>query len=328
MVDKPRGPTSHDAVGRVRKLFSTREVGHAGTLDPMATGVLVVAIGEATKLVPFLTADDKTYEARLVLGRATDTLDEEGTVIAEAEIPAALREALAELATRGAGGGDAGELPAILEAALVRERTRTEQVPPAFSAISVNGERAHERARRGEIVELPPRPVQVRSFTVSAAGLDPEPWLDVRLEVAKGYYVRSAARDLAEMLGTHAHLTRLRRTRSGSFTVEDAAPDVFAPDALSAPRPRLIPLAEAAARCLPTARVDADGERRIGFGQAVPAAEIERLTDRGSPRPGLHALLAADGALLAIAEIDADGTARVTRGFPRPAPVSASSAGA
>jgi tRNA pseudouridine55 synthase len=325
VVDKPRGPTSHDAVGRVRKLFSTREVGHAGTLDPMATGVLVIAIGEATKLVPFLTADDKTYEARLVLGRATDTLDEEGTVTAQAEVPAALREALAELARRGTDGrGDETGRPAILEGALVRERARTLQVPPAFSAISVNGERAHERARRGEIVELAPRPVEVRSFTIIAGGLDPEPWLDVHLEVAKGYYVRSAARDLAETLGTHAHLSRLRRLRSGSFTVEDAAPDVFAPDASSTPRPQLIPLAEAAARCLPTARVGADGERRIGFGQAIPSAEIERTSD--APREGLHALLAADGALLAVAEIDAEGTARVTRGFPRP--VSASSAGA
>ena len=300
VVDKPRGPTSHDVVARCRKLFATREVGHAGTLDPMATGVLVVAVGEATKLVPFLTADDKTYEARLVLGRGTDTLDEEGTVVAEAEISSELAQALAQLESRRL-------LPALLEAALAHERARTEQIPPAFSAIRTNGERAHEKARRGEIVELPARPVGVRSFTVTGGGLSPEPWLDVRLEVAKGYYVRSAARDLAASLGTYAHLTQLRRVRSGSFTIDDAAPD--------AERPTLIPLADAAARCLPTARVAAEGERRIGFGQAVPSAEIERATTT----PGPHALLAADGVLLAIAELDEFGSARVIRGFPRAA---------
>ena len=306
MVDKPRGPTSHDVVARVRKLFATREVGHAGTLDPMATGVLVVAIGEATKLVPYLTADDKTYEARLALGRATDTLDAEGSVVAESPLPAELRRALAALEERGARD----PLPDLLESALRRERARTEQVPPSFSAIRTDGVRAHERARRGEIVELGPRPVAVRSFRVTGGGMDPEPWLDVRLEVAKGYYVRAAARDLAESLHTFAHLSRLRRLRSGTFTVEDAPPDPFV---AGASRPALLSLPEAAARCLPTARVGSDGERRIGFGQAVPGAEIERTTTS----PGLHALLATDGALLAIAEIDAAGSARVTRGFPR-----------
>jgi tRNA pseudouridine55 synthase len=293
-------------VARVRKRFATREVGHAGTLDPMATGVLVVAIGEATKLVPYLTADDKTYEARLVLGRTTDTLDEEGAVVAEAEIPAELAHALSVMAAWSA----MDPLPELIEAALRHERARTEQVPPAFSAIRTDGVRAHERARRGEVVELAPRPVAVRSFAVTGGGLAPEPWLDVRLEVAKGYYVRSAARDLAESLGTVAHLSRLRRLRSGSFAVEDATADPFTP---GAPRPALLSLAEAAARCLPVARVGEDGERRIGFGQAVPAAEIERATTKD----GLHALVAADGTLLAIATIDGEGTARVTRGFPR-----------
>lgn len=294
-------------VARVRKLFSTREVGHAGTLDPMATGVLVVAIGEATKLVAYLTADDKTYEARLVLGRTTDTLDEEGAVVAEAPVPPELRAALA--AMRNAEE-PLPQLPELIEAALRHERARTEQVPPAFSAISIDGVRAHERARRGEVVELAPRPVAVRSFVVTGGGLAPEPWLDVRLEVAKGYYVRSAARDLAESLGTVAHLSQLRRLRSGSFAVEDAMGDPFAPEA---PRPALLSLTDAAARCLPVARVGDDGERRIGFGQAVPAAEIERSTTTD----GLHALVAADGTLLAIAQIDGEGSARVTRGFPR-----------
>src|SRR5213078_1924962 len=123
ILDKPRGPTSHDVVQRIRKTFATREAGHAGTLDPMATGVLVVAIGEATKLIPYLTAGDKTYEAAIRLGIATDTLDAEGKETARAEIPAA----------------------ADLDAALRIERARTEQVPPAFSAIHAGGERAHEK---------------------------------------------------------------------------------------------------------------------------------------------------------------------------------------
>src|SRR5580704_9189767 len=146
VIDKPRGPTSHDVIARLRRALGVRAIGHAGTLDPMATGVLVVAVGAATKLVPWLTAHDKAYEATIALGVETDTLDAEGRETRRVPLDADLVEALAE--SRG---------PTIapkLRAALEHERSRSEQVPPAFSAIQQGGVRAHERARRGEAVEL------------------------------------------------------------------------------------------------------------------------------------------------------------------------------
>jgi tRNA pseudouridine55 synthase len=262
IVDKPLGPTSHDVVQRIRKTFKTREVGHAGTLDPMATGVLVVAIGEATKLIPYLTAGDKSYDATIRLGVATDTLDAEGKETERAAVPASLD----------------------LEAALSIERARTEQIPPAFSAIHANGERAHEKARRGESVDLPPRPVSVRALELVRHDGDV---LGLRLVVSKGYYVRSLARDLAAALGTVGHLTALRRTRSGAFSLSDVSDTP-------------IPLSLAAARTLPIVELDEIAAANARHGRPIDASGQPK-----GPCAWVHA-----GTLIAIGE---DG--RVLRGF-------------
>jgi tRNA pseudouridine55 synthase len=281
----------------MRRALGTREVGHAGTLDPMATGVLVVAVGEATKLVPWLTAHDKAYEATIALGVETDTLDAEGHETRRDALDAALVQALAE--SRG---------PSIaprLRAALERERARTAQVPPAFSAIQKDGERAYARARRGEAVALEPREVRVHRLEVVACSESP-PWLTVRVEVAKGYYVRSLARDLAIGLGTLGHLTSLRRTRSGCFTLDEALPLDTPDDELAA---RLEDLARAATRALPVARLTEVGARDAHHGRPVQPADID------APALGPCAWLAPRGDLVAVGELDASGVGRVLRGF-------------
>jgi len=295
VVDKPRGPSSHDIVARVRRLLATREVGHAGTLDPMATGVLVVAVGEATKLAAYLTSEDKVYEATIALGVATDTLDAEGRETARSDVPA---EVLAELSCGGVPG-------ALIARALEAEAARTAQVPPVYSAIKQEGERAYAKARRGEAPEMAARSVAVRRLDVVASVSEP-PSLTVRLAVTKGYYVRAFARDLAAALGTVGHLTSLRRVRSGSFDVAEAIVLDPPPEGLKS---RLIPLAEAAARALPVVRLtdDAAIDARHGRAIALPIVTPEDAMP--------HAWLDAAGRLVAIGQVDADGRAKVLRGF-------------
>jgi len=294
IVDKARGPTSHDVVGRVRRALGIRQVGHAGTLDPMATGVLVVAVGEATKLVPWLTAQDKAYEATVALGTETDTLDAQGRATRSVAPGEALIEALAR-SRRGA-------VDPLLQAALDAERARVAQVPPAFSAIQQQGVRAHVRARRGEHVELPPRAVRVTRLELAACSVSP-PALSVVLEVDKGYYVRSLARDLAGRLGTVGHLTALRRTRSGSFDVSEA---VSLESDLAA---RMVPLEEAATRALPVARLTERGARDASCGRPV---QPDDLTET---RPDPCAWLDPAGRLVAVGQRQPDGNGKVLRGF-------------
>ena len=201
IVDKPEGPTSHDIVHAARRVLRTRRVGHAGTLDPMATGVLVLLLGEATKLSDLATAADKTYRARVSFGRATASHDATGATTHESTVT------LSQL----------GE--AALQAALQAERERTLQVPPAVSAIKLQGRRAYALARAGEAPELPPR--AVRMFELRELERD-ETTLSLELRVSKGYYVRALARDLGLALGVPAHLSQLRRISSGSFTLAEA----------------------------------------------------------------------------------------------------------
>jgi tRNA pseudouridine55 synthase len=294
VVDKPRGPTSHDVVAVVRRRLGTRRVGHAGTLDPMATGVLVVAVGEATKLVPWLTAHDKGYEATIALGVETDTLDADGRELRRLELGGALREALAF-------ARDADPAP-VLCAAIGAERRRARQVPPLYSAIRLEGERSFVRARRGEMPELAPRDVRVLRLDLVGWSLDP-PTLSVSLDADKGYYVRALARDLAEALGTAGHLTSLRRIRSGCFTAAEALALETPADAL---RARIQPLATAAARALPTLRLTHDGASDARHGRPVPM---------GIPNSGPQAWLSPEGDLVAIGEIDTDGRGKILRGF-------------
>lgn len=292
VVDKPRGPTSHDVVRWARRALRTRAVGHAGTLDPMASGVLVVAAGEATKLVRWLTADDKAYRATIALGAETDTLDAEGVIVERAP----------------AEGIDLAAARAVAARFIGPQRQR----PPAYSAIRVDGERAHERARRGEEVELAERDVVVHRLEVREARPDA---IEIELECSKGFYVRSLARDLARALGTRGHLSALRRTRSGAFSIDVAVGgDVLERAAKGDDGTRealLGRLLDLGAACggMPRVVLDERGVRDARHGRpvrgtfGVPAGvEPVALFDEG-------------GALVAIARSEGESLA-VVRGFP------------
>ena len=279
VVDKPAGWTSHDVVARARRICGTRRVGHAGTLDPMATGVLVLGVDRATKLLTFLVGCDKAYAATIRLGQRTLTDDAEGET------------------TAAVGVGDRPGLERALPAAVDSLTGAIEQVPSSVSAIKVNGERSYARVRQGEEVELPPRPVTVSRFDVlsvrpqrvelaDGSGLEVVD-VDVEVEVSSGTYVRALARDLGELLGVGGHLTALRRTRVGGFTLAEATTldDLIA---ISDGEPAdgtpaegvsgipLIPLADAARATLPVHEVTEQEARTIGFGQRV-ASGAERL---------------------------------------------------
>jgi tRNA pseudouridine55 synthase len=203
VVDKPAGVTSHDVVGRCRRIFGTRKVGHAGTLDPMATGVLVVGIERATKILGLLTATDKSYAATMRLGQTTSTEDAEGEVLqsisADDITEAQIREAVAAL------------------------RGEIAQVPSAVSAVKVGGKRAYQLAREGQTVELAPRIVRIERFDVLAVRrVDRLIDVDVEVDCSSGTYIRALARDIGAALGVGGHLTALRRTRVGRFGLEEA----------------------------------------------------------------------------------------------------------
>ncbi len=274
LVDKPRGPTSFDVVAEVRRRLGERRVGHAGTLDPMASGLLPVLVGEGTKLVGHLQDLDKVYTATVRLGEATETYDAEGATTARAD-PAALG-ALDEAAVRAAAAEFVG---------------RIRQRPPAYSALKKDGKRLYELARAGAEVIPDEREVTVYALAVDEVALP-----DVRITVrcGKGTYIRSLAHDLGARLGVGGHLVALRRTRIGPLEVADAT-DVFA----EAPLPALRPLADAVAH-LPAAAIDEETERRLRLGQQQALA---RLTP---PRPSDRALrLLHDGRLVAVAEAHA-----------------------
>jgi tRNA pseudouridine55 synthase len=268
VVDKPQGVSSHDVVARCRKLFRTRRVGHAGTLDPMATGVLVVGVGWATKLLTYLVGDAKTYEATVRLGVATVTDDAEG---------------------EACGGSDASHLGRDdVEAAVAALRGPIQQVPSSVSAIKVDGKRSYARVRSGEDVELRARPVTVHRLEVRAVrpararGADGAEHgvldVDVLAEVSSGTYVRALARDLGQALGVGGHLTALRRTRSGPFGLDGAflaVPDRRAGEdelerARLDARARLLDLATAARRCFEVREVDAATATLLGHGRRLP----------------------------------------------------------
>jgi tRNA pseudouridine55 synthase len=269
VVDKPSGWTSHDVVARSRRLLGTRKVGHSGTLDPMATGVLVLGVGRATRLLTFLGGLPKTYEAEIRLGVETDSLDADGTVTVthdmapptEAQVAAAAAELTGDIM----------------------------QVPPMVSAIKIDGQRLHERARRGEVVERPPRPVTVHRFDVTPTG-DPMVWR-AAVECSAGTYVRVLAADLGAALGGGAHLTALRRTAVGPFTLDDAtALDDVTPERLLPP--------SAVERVMPSVRVDAATAVDVGHGKVLDRARLGLAADDAGP----WAVLDAEGSLLAVYE--------------------------
>ena len=289
VVDKPGKATSHDIVAQARRTFGTREVGHAGTLDPMATGVLLLLFGEATKLSGFLTRDRKRYRATVCFGRATDTLDADGQTTEEVAVTP---EQLSQ--------------PAIL-AALHTEKTRRLQIPPAISAIKVDGRRSYALARAGNAPELAEREVQVEELLLLSCS-DHE--LVIEVEATKGYYVRALARDLGHSLGLPAHLSALRRLASGRFQLSDAAPWPLDP-ALP-----LLSTAEAARRALPSGILNETGTRRARLGQTV------ELPDFLEPAPAAlletAAWFGSSGELIALGHERSPGEFRVVRGFRQP----------
>lgn len=287
LVDKPQGVTSHDVVARARRLLGTRKVGHAGTLDPMATGLLVLGVESSTRLLTYLVGLDKEYTATIRLGIATDTDDAEGTTT---------------------WGSDASALTdAAIAAAVGRLTGPIEQVPSTFSAIKVDGRRAYDRARAGEDVALAARPVTIHEFEVLAIRRGGEIVdLDVRVACSSGTYIRSLARDLGADLGVGGHLTVLRRTQVGPFAVADAVPLPDPRVEPAAAAPALLEPADVAARLFPVVRLDASQTRDLAHGKRV---EVD------APDAELAAALTPDGRLAALIELRAR-RARVLLGLP------------
>lgn len=247
-VDKPEGPTSHDVVAAARRAMDTRRVGHTGTLDPFASGLLLLCVGRATRLAEYLTGLDKTYEAEAVLGVETDTLDREGSVVAEHDGWAELDEAAIRRALDGLTGA-------------------IEQVPPQYSAKKVGGEAMHRKARRGETVELAPVRVTVHAMDLQSLEL---PRVRFTVRCSSGTYVRALARDLGRALGVGGHLTGLRRTAVGRFPVAEAVRMDALEDAEAVAAARLSPM-EAMARVESVRRIDVDDEQatRLRHGQRI-----------------------------------------------------------
>jgi tRNA pseudouridine55 synthase len=274
VVDKPAGITSHDVVSRIRRLAGTRKVGHAGTLDPMATGVLVLGIERATRLLGHLMMSDKGYDATVRLGVATTTDDAEGDVVATSTTDVvtddAVREVLAEFT---------GDLL---------------QVPTSVSAIKVDGKRAYQRVRDGEDVQLHARPVTVHELAVHGVRRDGDAIdADISLRCSSGTYVRAIARDAGARLGVGGHLTALRRTAVGPYRLANARTlDELADDF------EVLPIAVAARAAFPSMELDDDASRRVRFGRPL---DLELN--------GPTAVFAPDGEFLALYE-HRDGTAR------------------
>jgi tRNA pseudouridine55 synthase len=278
VVDKPAGWTSHDVVARLRRLARTRRVGHAGTLDPMATGVLVVGIGAATRLLHHLVLVDKAYDATVRLGQSTLTDDAQGEVTG--------------------GASAAGVTEDAVRRALVPLTGAIEQVPSSVSAIKIDGQRAYKRVRDGEAPQLAARPVTVSRF--DAIGFHrPAPELldvEVRVECSSGTYVRALARDLGAALGTGGHLTALRRTRVGPFALAGAA---TLDELAEREHPVTLLLPDAVAAALPVRTLAADEARELSFGRS-----LEPTGD-----PATHGALDTEGRVIALLQ-DRDGRAR------------------
>ncbi len=294
VVDKPQGWTSHQVVGRCRRLLGTRKVGHAGTLDPLATGVLVVGVNRATRLLGHLALHDKRYLATVRLGVATVTEDADGEVTAT---PGA--RDLTEHVIRQAMAGFVGDIS---------------QVPSAVSAIKVDGKRSYARVRAGEDVVLPARQVSVTRFDLVASRLSDAEGvacidLDVDVECSSGTYVRALARDLARRLGTEGHLTVLRRTRVGGYTLDDVTVDVTG-DPADTP-PALMTMAEAARRSFPVTQIDSTAAKAVTYGKALDLS-LDRLTGLIDPEGDLIALYrpAGDGRAVAEAVLTEPGEGR------------------
>jgi tRNA pseudouridine55 synthase len=267
IVDKPAGLTSHDVVARCRRVFSTRKVGHAGTLDPMATGVLVIGVGRATKILGLLADASKSYAATVRLGQSTSTEDAEGTVLQQVSAQEVTDEAIAT--------------------AIVGLRGDITQVPSAVSAVKIGGQRAYRLVREGHTVELAARPVRIDRFEMLAVrrhGLLND--VDVEVDCSSGTYVRALARDLGDTLAVGGHLTALRRTRVGRFGLDQAR----SLDDL-AEQPRLnLSLDEACLLFFRHRQLSVEETEAAGNGRALTAAGLD----------GVYAAHSADGQVIAL----------------------------
>lgn len=279
VVDKPAGMTSHDVVARVRRLLGVRRVGHTGTLDPAATGVLVCAVGRATRLVQFLQGGPKTYAATMVLGRETDSQDADGQVVATADA-----SALTEEQVCGGLKGFVGDI---------------QQVPPMVSAVKVDGERLHAKARRGEVVEREPRQVTIHDLVLDEFVPGEQATLSFLVSCSAGTYVRTLAHDLGQHLEVGGSLTALRRLATGGYGLDDAL-RLEALEELPGPEERwsrLVPVDDAL-RLLPREPVEDAIRDDLVHGRRMPA--------RGHDGP--YAAHTADGRLIGV-YVDRDGQA-------------------
>jgi tRNA pseudouridine55 synthase len=275
VVDKPAGMTSHDVVSRVRRLAGTRKVGHAGTLDPMATGVLVLGLERATRLLGHLTLTDKRYAATIRLGVTTTTDDAEGEVVETRST-----DAVTEGRVRDALASYVGEI---------------DQVPSSVSAIKVGGKRSYARVRAGEAVDLPARRITIHAIDVLSADL---PQVEIEVHCSSGTYVRAIARDLGAAVGVGGHLTALRRTAVGPFTLADARTlEALAEELM------ITPIADAARASFPVVDLDDEQAENVRVGRRLDLA-LDATT----------ALFAADGRFLALYEPHGD-TARAVAVF-------------
>jgi tRNA pseudouridine55 synthase len=293
VIDKPEGIASYDVVRRLKGLVSGVKVGFLGTLDPLATGVLPILLGEGTKLAPFLEAGRKVYEASLLLGVVTDTQDREGEVVKTVDL------ATCDLS------------PSQIEEVIKRFRGRIMQRPPMYSALKHKGEPLYKLARRGEEAERSLREVEIYELRVTE--IDP-PSLGLYIECSKGTYIRTLAHDIGGELGCGAHVTALRRTRSGPFSLEDALPLTEVEVLLRQRRlkQRLIPLAQAMA-FLPVMEVGEAAAHEISHGQVLPVERVDQGIQLGgrqkAPQGGrkegevVRVVAKKEGGLVAVAEI-------------------------
>ena len=277
-IDKPTGLTSRDVVNDVQRLVRPAKAGHAGTLDPLATGVLIVCLGRATRLVPLIQEMPKTYRAKFLLGRTSDTDDVEGTVVEVPDAPRPIRDDVL--------------------AALPEFVGRIEQRPPAFSAVKVSGKRAYSLARQGQEVELAARSVDVYRIDVLRYE---HPELVLEIECGSGTYVRAIGRDLGERLGCGAVMSALERTAIGPFTVETATPIA---DVTRESLPELLLPAALATVGLPRVVVDAAGVRELVNGRRVRAwRPVADAAARSGDRPQPVAVLDEAGSLVALCDV-------------------------
>ncbi|MGO1841280.1 MAG: tRNA pseudouridine(55) synthase TruB [Canibacter sp.] len=325
LIDKPYGWTSHDVVARARRVFGMKKIGHAGTLDPMATGLLLLGIGPATRLLTYMVGLDKVYSATIRLGQSTPTDDRESDVSKTASA-----ERIHELA----------EQPELILAAIKQLTGEIDQVPSAVSAIKVAGERAYDLVRKGEQVELKARPITIYRFDAEPPHLQetttgPVIDVDVTVHCSSGTYIRALARDLGTALGVGGHLRALRRDRVGAFRLEDAnSSELF--DAAAPPRRarhsedataedaesmharhtarqqlRVLSPAVAAQNVMPCIEVTTEQATALGHGKIIS------IVDRALAPAEAIGAIDPQGSLIAIVQLRDDGTAKVQTGFPQ-----------